>query len=1748
MSTASDFLDRSLPRFAGRTRALTSTLLLVGVLASSVLSGAANPNSPLVVRVTDNVVAPDPQPYGLNQLAGRWAFNSLSDNPLANGFEPVEVRDRWFAQSTGTTADNRSWFSHGRFASTNSGDGYWDGAAIRAYRPALQPDGYWVYQLLGEAEVQQSMVDRGFWRVSFNYTNLSYTVSDGAGGSRSINLRDTLLGNVTEFTDGRVSEWYNQTDLDNGQIYYYTVRAVDVGGNESADLQVVSATPQAGLQGGPYFLRTMAGPVANGATSFSVDLEVANGTPPYQVQVLNSSLPAGFEIVPVTVNQRAMFRLRLASGVTAGPTHTAANTLVSLRLTDAVARSSDHTLLLNPAATGLDGSDNTAPQPPQNVQAEPMDGAVRLTWNPSPSPDVIGYRVYRSKWAPADQLGRVELDRQLNLQPNDLIFATKVFSSNALKGDKSIYHDRVLFEAFTNDPLWPTWRRTGGSTLEPRSARNLAFDPDFRIEFVPHPGVLPEGFQFPGTQCVKVSSPNTGWDFWSVRLFTTNSLPNQTEWFYRALEPGKTYHFRVWVYQVGVPNGSIQINVSSHTQSSALQRQFAVPEGQWVQLQINNWQPTVWDANAAVEFITLQANGGGTVYIDAAELYEFRDADNDGLNDFPPREMLPFWKDQLKAFYQTPDGKRGTFRYWGLQSNGARGTSLDQQLKPVLERRRTGSQDHMSLGEFLELCLEVGADPWIIASVSLSPAEYAGILEYLAGDLSTPYGALRIQHRGGNPTPWIEEFEHIHWEVDNEVWNSMFSWVFQSATDYGRFAEMLLRAVTGSPLWQSAPEFFDQKITFVVNGFNGNRNFGYEAALAAPTAEMVDLAPYLGGWEAGNYIGGSTLTEEGFAKWLVYSPWKHYGQVNGHVERQAAAAALRPQPYVLGVYEGGPGYDLPGPSNPSNPVAESYGKSLAAAITTLDSYLFESYRGYGAQAFFGFQPGTRWTTHSMGINPNTNAMEFLAQGTWLAQQLRNNFATGGLVENLIFSTPTVDLPAEAGQPAQPDVPLVAVYSFRDEDQYAVLLMSRKMPLFDGNGAIIDPAITPVTLHLPITSAARIRLHKIENDPRRTNVRGLDFFDENNPLRIVSSTLSSSALGSDGTFVFRAADGAVASADGLSHGIAAGSIYLFVFEGPQRVPLPAGPVVSVQRDLGQPISTFTQNARFQVLFDRPMTPLQLAHLDFSRSTADLSNALITLSVADPWLPQTLRYIVNVNGVTSGGVVQLDLPAGRVFALDGGTPNLAADGGDQTVTLIQGNLVLNFNVYDLPFGARNDTPRTLEGSDQRQDAWYSLNLNTRLFNHTGTAAVYGGIRATVNGGLSNASNSVILTTLITNREGNSGWPQASYAGFNSNGQDGRTVTSWSIFLFKREDFSGIAANDPFGLNSGSELRVEMKSWTGTQRRMHFVIQDSGQFFVSESTYSGEEAWTLNNFVDNPANRWAPLAMTLGGNDFSTAIENAPNLVYSPRSFNNVEAVGFAARVQDPFNRNRHFRRFTLTSVTDYRPYIQYDLSASSTLLQPEVWTNLSASAIDADTPTLQVEWSILSAPPGAITSLESGPTTTVAAGAMAQNRFKADLPGSYELQARFDDGDNSVSSRVLTIQVLGPETEKQSYGAWVASIDWQEASSAWDADPDGDGLSNLLEFAFGRNPLLPEPAGYATPTLQMENGHLGITFSYFAGLNLVYRVVYSPNLNQWTTLYSTAHQNLPSGPITVFLDSPPPQGQADFLRIEIEELSP
>ena len=946
--------------------------------------------------------------------------------------EPQYFRAKFFVTDVGNE-NGKDWFRADNLSQYDTYvDGFWTGADVRVYRRSAAGP----YERLHTDMVSAFQAGRAFWAINF-WPN--FIQQNGLTGN------DCLIpaegGQTGEFTDGRLCQWYQQTDLRNGKMVYYVVRSISQDGVESDNSNVASATPQATINHGPKITKTvlsMVGQKADGTFKpYEERLEATGGTAPlYWELVAGDNLPKGLTACEKAVNGRNQF-------IVSGQPASANKATFKVRVTDSATppRSDERVITINhPLLPRPDGgrlAKLTKPAPPKDVTAVANNGSVTIKWTTHATPDVIGYRVFRSYYMPEQQTPRAVLAGGAGkIQKGDLVFLD--IEKADIPADQ--LHDRAIFMRFANDPYHIHTKQPGAKNwVDWKALPSLDDIREISAAHVPHPQPLPVEFTNPGKTCLQLKAARD----WGMKVTIAVHGPKDQDWYY-TLIPGHTYQFDAWMRQDGILSGRVAFEDSKFKE--ILGKSFAV-DGAWKkfshQFSIPKW--TQRDLGS----LTLSFEGGGTLWLDQPIVFDATDSKNAGKPDVLANGMVPLWRDELRKFYTaSPTGPKGVLRYWGGQSNGPGGTTLEDLLVPVEARRHVGGNDRqLNLHNALTLTQEVNAEPWLIISSSFSEDEWRNLVEYLAGSPDSPYGKRRVADRNGNQTPWTDEFQKIRIECDNETWNFGFAWCFPGdkekkidrAEQYGAYAEMLFRAAKSAPAWTAAK--LDAKVEFIVGGWSistKTNGYGHLAAQHAPSARYVGTAPYLGGWEQGMYLGGKTFSDEGISQWLLFMPRKHQGQTDEHV---ASAATLREQKladYRMVVYEGGPGYDLPGPSNPSGTVAESYGKSLAAAVTTLDCYLYESLKGYGPQAFFGFCPGTGWSSHCQAVENDRWVLR--PQTTFLTLLMRNRFASGQMVSVEPRSLPTANLEAYGKTfKAMKDVPLVGCYAFRDGDKYTVFL-------------------------------------------------------------------------------------------------------------------------------------------------------------------------------------------------------------------------------------------------------------------------------------------------------------------------------------------------------------------------------------------------------------------------------------------------------------------------------------------------------------------------------------------------------------------------------------------------------------------------------------------------------------------------------------------------------------------------------------
>jgi len=693
------------------------------------------------------------------------------------------------------------------------------------------------------------------------------------------------------------------------------------------------------------------------------------------------------------------------------------------------------------------------------------DGTLTLQWNPVHSNRVAGYRVYRSDLPPDqhrgyffDLQGRSSGSAQA-IRQGDMVIVHKKFYTASRKR----YHTHRVWGAPTETQL-----------LMPTGLRQFP-DEDDRITWALEPHSPTTPVSEPGETFLRLSVSTTQ----PVRLSYFNHSGTGQGW-YQVLRP-EPYKVEVWLRRTrGVGNVRFSLAGFFDQPGHRVAPITFTPGPEWRKFTATFTPPVIQPGDRANDMV-LDFLGPGEFEVDNFRVF---------------RAGTPFMDFDAQEYARLKDSGMGYLRTHALIKTGRRTYDLAQLVAPA--GVTSSAERHNTLPQTLNVIRQAGMRPWVQVEPHFSPAEWLGLIEYLAAPYdpavdtpdSKPWAYRRYLQ--GQSEPWTSVFDRWKFELGNETWNNLFApWVFQDMTDattgrrysagavYGLFQEYVISIMRTSPHWQAAG--LEGRFSFVLGGWNGF-DYGRDAAQASPNSHFMTLAAYNGGWDSGE--GPPALTPTSFfnvlnqvSQFAIPNAIRH-GQEVAQINRQ------RTRPLQIGTYEAGPGYALDGLNNDrvtpeQAQEQERVMKSQAAGTATIDTFLAQASLGFSTQNFFIFREGATWSSHA-----------YWHQGghgypSWDALSLFNRQSLGDMVQVTAQAVPTTTLRGFQRREAVEQAPLVAAYAVRQaENRWAIWLISRKIPNYPHRG---DNGHTPVTLHLPFSSAQRITLHQLAGHYRSHNV-------------------------------------------------------------------------------------------------------------------------------------------------------------------------------------------------------------------------------------------------------------------------------------------------------------------------------------------------------------------------------------------------------------------------------------------------------------------------------------------------------------------------------------------------------------------------------------------------------------------------------------------------------------------------------------
>ncbi|MEY2539884.1 MAG: hypothetical protein QOG67_3624 [Verrucomicrobiota bacterium] len=142
----------------------------------------------------------------------------------------------------------------------------------------------------------------------------------------------------------------------------------------------------------------------------------------------------------------------------------------------------------------------------------------------------------------------------------------------------------------------------------------------------------------------------------------------------------------------------------------------------------------------------------------------------------------------------------------------------------------------------------------------------------------------------------------------------------------------------------------------------------------------------------------------------------------------------------------------------------------------------------------------------------------------------------------------------------------------------------------------------------------------------------------------------------------------------------------------------------------------------------------------------------------------------------------------------------------------------------------------------------------------------------------------------------------------------------------------------------------------------------------------------------------------------------------------------------------------------------------------------------------------------------------------------------------------TSNAARFVVRGDPPPPPTFSEWIASYGYTGSDASPTADPDHDGISNLLEYAFNTDPTGPSSA--APPSTSIDSNYLAITYTKFLGATtLTYTVEESIDLVNWVVSSPTNVILFDNG-VTQLLKAQVPRSDAGtggklFLRLRVTQ---
>ena len=473
--------------------------------------------------------------------------------------------------------------------------------------------------------------------------------------------------------------------------------------------------------------------------------------------------------------------------------------------------------------------------------------------------------------------------------------------------------------------------------------------------------------------------------------------------------------------------------------------------------------------------IRVTGGQGGAVYIDDVSL-------EDGRLDTPSgfsKQLV----DHLR------EARVGSLRFYGVSELGslteditARNTTEAPWTFLSMESFYRTSTTNAVVDQWMQLCQETGADPWITVGSANTPQDWYDLISYLAAPADFDANSARRAAHGFD-TPWTEQFGTIYLEIGNEWWNPIFRPFYTYLpAKYGELCATILKRI------QEHPHYDSKRIQIIGGGWAINAHHWNGIVDAnAPGLDRISLAPYL----------MHELDRVDFG--ALFADVDAYARLQG----QGVLDDLRKNGNNTGlaVYE--LNSHLTGGTLKPEP-ASLMTSSLGAGVAVLD-------QAASVMTHMGADPINYFTSLQRAFNDRLglwglfvreSSGELRPRPVWLGLKLANQyFIDGRLVRVDSHDIPTYDQPANGSVPEMDDVPYVHAYACIAESDAGrhcnVLLINRDLSLEQRVTIVLpfdpEPTAERVSLMGPVTAnneselAVDLEVRSLSGVARETSV-------------------------------------------------------------------------------------------------------------------------------------------------------------------------------------------------------------------------------------------------------------------------------------------------------------------------------------------------------------------------------------------------------------------------------------------------------------------------------------------------------------------------------------------------------------------------------------------------------------------------------------------------------------------------------------